>query len=681
LFWENNTTAIGEGLPAAFGDIVTINTNGNPCDIYYNLFMDPLFMDPANFNFYLLENSPCIDAGDPSSPLDPDGTIADMGAFYFDQPQFTQQIILSSGYSFVSSHIIPDNPDMLIVIEEILNENLDFIRNSQGQTLRKIGPNWVNDIGDWIVDEGYLVKMNAADSFTVEGTLVDLTTPIPLETGFQFVSYFLETPVDALIAFATIIGDDLDFVRNSQGQTLRKIGPNWVNGIGDCQSGEGYLIKMFADEILIYPVFFACGNPFTDPRNGQTYNTVQIGDQCWMAENLNIGEMINGSEEMSDNSVIEKYCYDDDTTICLEYGGLYQWNEIMQYVTDTAIQGICPEGWYIPTDNDFTILTDFLGGESVAGGKLKETGFEHWNPPNTGATNESGFYAFAGGYRFENGFFDHLNERCYHWSSTESGEHNSWFRFLNYYYNSVYRGGYDKSGGYSVRCIKDNSKYKKLSLKNENRIYNLSEPENSETEPVYFVFSGGNPADPVFAIYVDGLEIGDEVAAYNGDYLVGAVRINSENAFENELPVFSTLTKGQGYEEGNPIILKAWSENNIVPIDFTMETMYDSYVSDVYPKGDGNYSVVNITKEMNETAEETISVYPNPSKGIFNFSIEGIEGDIQINVIDIRGKEYYNFEINVSASTQLDLTELATGVYFISFRGKDFRQVKKIVIK
>ena len=163
--------------------------------------------------------------------------------------------------------------------------------------------------------------------------------------------------------------------------------------------------------------------------------------------------------------------------------------------------------------------------------------------------------------------------------------------------------------------------------------------------------------------------------------MIGPLKINSQNAFENELPVFSSLINGQGYEEGNPIILKVWSENNIVSADFTMEAIYDSYVSDVYPEGDGNYSVVNITKGSIENAEETISVYPNPSKGIFNISLEGIKDDISIKVFDLRGKEYSNFESIGSTSTQLDLTELPAGVYFINFSGKNFSEVRKIVIQ
>jgi hypothetical protein len=165
-----------------------------------------------------------------------------------------QPIDLSIGYQFISSSIIPPDPEMTIIMDEVLNDNLDFVRNSAGQMLRKIGTTWVNGIGDWIVEEGYLIKMFAEDSFTIEGELVDPSTPIPVETGYQFVSYFPEAPMDAIQSFESIIGDDLDFIRNSAGQMLHKIGSVWINGIGDCQPTEGYLVKMFAAGEIIYPV-------------------------------------------------------------------------------------------------------------------------------------------------------------------------------------------------------------------------------------------------------------------------------------------------------------------------------------------------------------------------------------------------------------------------------------------
>ncbi|MBI9039453.1 MAG: hypothetical protein JEY97_15075 [Bacteroidales bacterium] len=165
----------------------------------------------------------------------------------------SQEIDLNSGYQFISANRSPENPDMLVVLSEMLNDNLNFVRNSQGQTLQNIGGNWVNNIGDWISTEGYLFKMNEPDVLIIDGTIVNPQTPINLNTGYQFISYLPNETLNALEAFAGILNDDLDFIRNSEGDMLRKIGPNWVNGIGDCYPGEGFLVKMNGDGVLVYP--------------------------------------------------------------------------------------------------------------------------------------------------------------------------------------------------------------------------------------------------------------------------------------------------------------------------------------------------------------------------------------------------------------------------------------------
>ena len=172
---------------------------------------------------------------------------------FWDYNGETQNIDLNPGYQFISSRIIAENPDMLVVLQDILNENLDFVRNSQGQTLQNIGGNWVNGIGDWINTEGYLFKMNEPDVLIIDGTAVNPQTPIGLNIGYQFISYLPNETLNALEAFACILNDDLDFIRNSAGYVLQKIGPNWVNGIGDCNPGEGFLIKMNGEGVLQYP--------------------------------------------------------------------------------------------------------------------------------------------------------------------------------------------------------------------------------------------------------------------------------------------------------------------------------------------------------------------------------------------------------------------------------------------
>ncbi len=140
---------------------------------------------------------------------------------------------------------------------------------------------------------------------------------------------------------------------------------------------------------------------FTDPRDGQTYNTVKIGNQWWMAENLNY-DADTGS-----------WCYNDNSSNCTTYGRLYDWA--------TALT-VAPAGWHLPTDAEWTVLTDYLGGLSVAGGKMKETGTTHWSSPNTGATNESGFTALPGGSRYyPDGAFHHLGYDAIFWFWQVSG--------------------------------------------------------------------------------------------------------------------------------------------------------------------------------------------------------------------------------------------------------------------
>jgi len=188
----------------------------------------------------------------------------------------------------------------------------------------------------------------------------------------------------------------------------------------------------------------------TDPRNGKVYNTVLVGNQCWLRENLDIGTRINGSQAQTNNSTIEKYCYDDNPSNCNTYGGLYQWNEAMQYVTNQGAKGICPSGWHVPTLSEFMTLGGTVVGDANAlKAVLQGTG--------AGAgTNTSGFTALLAGDRFDNGYFENLSHEAYFWSSSnydETGAGN-----LNLYYNDdiIYLGlNDDKKYGFSVRCVKD----------------------------------------------------------------------------------------------------------------------------------------------------------------------------------------------------------------------------------
>ena len=195
---------------------------------------------------------------------------------------------------------------------------------------------------------------------------------------------------------------------------------------------------------------------FTGCRDSEnhTYSTVQVGTQLWMAQNLNMGARIQDTTNEADNGLIEKHCYENKESNCDIYGGLYQWGEMMNYDTTPGAHGICPAGWHIPADSEWTTLNTYLGGESIAAGKMKETGSGHWAWPNTAATNESGFTALPGGYSYYSGTL-FITDYATFWSSSEAGTTNAWYRLLQFNYEYITRRSYTKANGYSVRCLKN----------------------------------------------------------------------------------------------------------------------------------------------------------------------------------------------------------------------------------
>ena len=392
----------------------------------------------------------------------------------------TQNITLNSGYQFVSSRVQVENPDMLVVLQDILNENLEFVRNSNGTVLRKIGPNWVNGIGDWISSEGYLFKMNDTETLELNGEEIDPLTPVSLQAGYQFVSYFPAESIDAMIAFECIINDNLDYIRNSDGGMLRKIGPNWVNGVGNANPTEGYLIKMFSDDELIY---------------------------------------------------------------------------------------------------------------NIPGEKA------------------------------------------------------------------------------------------------------LSKLNVSKTE--HFTFTGGNAADPVYTIYFDGLEIGDEIAAFDGDKLVGALAINSDDLYSNALAIFNTINSGHGYSAGNTMSFKLWdnSENNYYSAQMNFSNPFgDAYTDLIFPENDGEYSVANVKITENQLGFSQAylgNIYPNPVSETAEIEFGLTENsNVELNIYNLLGEKVITL-VNKGMTSgvykfKLNCSDLKQGIYqykiVISAANESFVQTKKMII-
>jgi uncharacterized protein (TIGR02145 family) len=193
--------------------------------------------------------------------------------------------------------------------------------------------------------------------------------------------------------------------------------------------------------------------------DGNIYETVQIDEQLWMAENLKVIHYSNGDEitNITSNSAWGSFVegqygvYDNDPSNADIYGNLYNWA-----VVDDD-RGVCPDGWHVPSDEAYEILIDYLGGNSVAGGKMKKIGLEHWYSPNAGATNESGFTGLPSGFRYwADGNYYYMGEYNYFWTSSEGFEPGfAPFRTLRYDNTWVYEYDYAKDHGFSIRCLKD----------------------------------------------------------------------------------------------------------------------------------------------------------------------------------------------------------------------------------
>jgi uncharacterized protein (TIGR02145 family) len=263
---------------------------------------------------------------------------------------------------------------------------------------------------------------------------------------------------------------------------MRWNGTSWVNL---APGTAGQVLKMSSasepvpEWVTVVPAFSPCGATISD-IDGNIYNTVLIGAQCWTKENLRVRRYNNGTAIPFDATggaggssstwqnlrigahtiyAHDSLAYPSNRT---NYGYLYNWYAAKGIYTERTILStdtlnLCPSGWHVPYDSEWTTLINELGGESVAGGKMKSVRTFYWNSPNEGATNESGFSALPGGFRITDGSFNNLRNSAAFWSFSESRAdyYSAWLRRLDYNSDDVFRISYEKEHGASIRCLKD----------------------------------------------------------------------------------------------------------------------------------------------------------------------------------------------------------------------------------
>jgi len=358
------------------------------------------------------------------------------GSFAFTGITDVEDEQLPTGYKVSDNFPNPFNPRTRIGITLPARENVKVeVFNLLGQTVADVieetfdaGTNYIDIELNGLPNGFYISRISIDDKYTVVKKLMLIYGSQHLITSGGTINTqlnkpnntTLETILDSLVATSTIIG--------------RKTFTNLPAFNGGTLDLGNLTVERYCP-----------GTPVVT-YEGKTYNTVQIGSQCWLKENLDVGTMIQGSADATDNGVIEKYCYDNDPNNCVTYGGLYQWNEAMQYSTFEGSKGICPTGWHIPTYAEFQTLSTTV---SADGNALKEIG------QGTG-TNISGFSALLAGARYSGGNFDYLGIIPFFWSSTQVSASTAITLSLDYYGSNIYSDIHAyKDYGFSVRCLKD----------------------------------------------------------------------------------------------------------------------------------------------------------------------------------------------------------------------------------
>jgi uncharacterized protein (TIGR02145 family) len=339
-----------------------------------------------------------------------------------------------SAYSYSNANgefggYVPMNEALILSIQLLCNNAMQTVFTTQ------IGPFGVDtNLGDLIVN-------NSQNTTIVTGTVVDCNNNLVTNGSISTSSgnFFLNNGVFSFL----VCGGSVSITAHSQ----------FASGQPQTLSISGSTTNVGAIQ--------ACNNgaqvgSVTD-IDGNTYNTIVIGNQEWMAENLRTTTYANGDPipNVTDGTQWQGLTtgawahYNNDNQYENPYGKLYNF-----YTVDDP-RNVCPTGWHVPTDAEYTLLTDYLGGAPVAGGKMKSTGTQYWSSPNTDATNESGFSGLPGGFRNGSVSFSSIGDYGTWWSTTEGDTSSVWTRGLIYYNGNVNRTNESKETGVSIRCLRD----------------------------------------------------------------------------------------------------------------------------------------------------------------------------------------------------------------------------------
>jgi uncharacterized protein (TIGR02145 family) len=477
--------------------------------------------------------SPCIDCGDPDISPDSDSTRADMGAHFFDHSSLIQKnlditVLLEGAFfegqmntNLYTAGVLPEqqpyfappwNHFSSLTEDNILTNNIvdwvfveirklcnfsnqdhyysvsrqaafllndGTIRDTNGSSLLQFYTSEDDSLFVSVFHRNHLPVISSSPlDLSANPVIYDFTSDELTVQGGDHAQKELSQGIWAMIA-----GDG-----NADGQ-INSIDKNevWLaqngssgyfsgdynmdgavdagdkSGIWDSNCGRGNLVSY----LDVAP--FQCGDVLFDARDGKQYNTVQIDTQCWMAENLDAGLQIESSASPLNNGIIEKYCYENLDYYCDIYGGLYLWDEMMMYTSDTINQGICPPngGWRLPTDFDWKLLEGTVDSQYGVGDPEWDNLYKRGYDVGKNLKSDNGWYLNGNGIDLYNftalpagefeytSVFNYKNEYAAFFSASLESDAKAWGRVFGATYDKSFRGAYYKTYGFSIRCLRE----------------------------------------------------------------------------------------------------------------------------------------------------------------------------------------------------------------------------------